>query len=116
MNIVFISLQIFVLFLMVLEFLYLRKNRKVFEELIIKFVEAGQVSFNNIDAHIKKISDMTSVLSKTTNNILSIKENIKILDGSVKEFQITTKLIKTNAQKEFKNIEDGIKKIKAQLK
>lgn len=113
---IIIVLQLIVLIISLLQLYSLRKNRIVFEELIIKFVEAVQMSFNNTEVHIKKISDTASILSKTSNNMVSIKESIKSLESVVREFQSTTKIVKSSAQKEFKSIEDGIKKIKSQLK
>lgn len=112
---ILIILQIVILILTLIELFSLRKNRIVFEELIIKFVEAVQISFNNTEAHIKKISDNASILSKSSNNSLSIKDSIKHLESITQEFQTTSKIIKSSAQKEFKLIEEGIKKIKLQL-
>jgi len=102
-----------ILFLWILiEIIMLRRCRQAFEELILKFVEVGQTLYDRLDTHNKKLSDNIGGLGKSVQSSLSLKNDVKVLEGTVKDLQGISKYIRTSALKEFKDVEDGIKKLK----
>lgn len=112
---ILISLNIIVLLWLTIEIIILRRNRSAFEELILKFIELGQVLYNRMEAHDKKLSDNVNSLSKVVSSILSVKNEPKIINGAVSELQSITKILKVGITKELKDIDDGLKKIKTSL-
>ena len=115
MTVLLIVQAIFLVWIIV-ELVLLRRNRIAFEELIMKWVDLCQNLYEKSAGHNKKLSDSVTDLTKTLQSALAIKNDVKVLEGTVKELQGVSKIIRAGALKELKDVEEGIKKIKNQLR
>lgn len=115
MNIMIILLAILIV-MSIIENILLRRNRMAFERLIVKWSDICQSNYQKNAGHDKRLSDATGDITKALQSSLSIKNDSKVLGGSIKELQTISKIIRTSATKEIKEVEDGIKKLKQQLK
>ena len=111
-----IVIQIVLLIWILIEIIILHKCRTAFDELLMKFIELSQGLYERMETSNKKLSENVSSLTKTLQSALTIKNDAKVLEGAVKDLQGISKYIKVGALKEFKDVEDGIKKLKYTLK
>ena len=111
-----VILQLIVVIVILIELIILRKSRTALDILIVKFVDLAQGLYNKIEANNKKVSDNLGNLTKTLQTAITIKNNATLLDSAVKELSNVSKYIKVGAMKEFKEVEEGIRKIKTAMR